>query len=595
MQLTQKALRFICLAAAGALLAAPLVATAAGAGAAVPDSIAAAPAAGTQLKAGAAKMVISGLMGTDDASYPKLNEFPLEDLYLRAIVVENNGERVAFIAADLSGIDEKVWAEANPRVAAALGIPETHVVMTSTHVHSDRPQGFDANPGGGRYGAAKIGDWAVELVTKALANLEPAEVGYGTGELNLSVNRDTIDRATKKWTQAGDFDYGVTDPELNVLTFYRTADRSPIAAYFAYPMHPVTGYLTQNTSGDFPAAASRYIEKAFGDKNVVAVYNQGAGGDLNPRWLRAGTNVLASRSGVDITGYELVRENVEAPIRNNAVETKRPDAEVLRDLFRYESAVGAIIGEETIRVMTYPEERMTNPTIWSERDTVTCPGRIRLDNAREGVPGEYTYDGAPDVKLRTGALAIGNVLIAQVNAEIYVKIGLRIKNQSPLGKTMVVTVANGKADSGYVLDYQSEYHQTFQALGSKLKPGCAEEALADSITKMTTKYVTQSATPMTPKTVDVAATAKTQCVAGSPYLAVSVVNNEKVAVDVKIATPYGTKLFGDVAPGKSAANTFAVRGADAVPNAVTVTARPSDHTDNRVTAVKPAHEKPTCQ
>jgi len=490
------------LAAAAALIALPLVTTATGATPGVGiTTAAAAPGAqpttapvavpiGTDLKVGAAKMVISGLLGNADPSYPGLGEFPSEDLYMRAIVVENNGERAAFITAELSGIDEEPWSQASARVAAALGVPEENIVMTSTHTHADRPQGFDDNPGGGRYGGAEIGNWAVQVATDAMNSMEPAQIGYDTGELHLNINRDTIDPETKKWTQAGDVD-GATDTELNVLTFYRTADQSPIATYFAYPMHPVNGYLTNNTSGDFPAAASRYIERAFGDDTMVAAYNQGAAGDLNPRWLRAGTNVMASRSGADITGYELDREDVEAPIRNKEVEVTRPDPEVLRDLYRYMEGLGAVIGEETIRVMSTTEQRMDDPTIWSERQTVTCPGRVRLDDAREGVPGEYTYEGAPDVALRTGALAIGDVLIGQVNAEIYSTIGLRIKEESPLTKTMVVTVANGKADSGYVADYQSEYHQTFQVIGSKLAPGCAEGALVDSITGMATEYTTE--------------------------------------------------------------------------------------------------------
>ncbi|MDR1151641.1 MAG: hypothetical protein LBK72_04055, partial [Bifidobacteriaceae bacterium] len=302
--------------------------------------------ADTGLKVGAAKMVISGLMGTDDLTYPNLNEYELEKLWMRAIVIENNGERAALIAADLSGIDEGPWAEMWPKVAEAIDAPEENIVITSTHVHSDRPQGFDNNPGGGRYGRTMMGTWAETLATEALANLQPARMGYGTGELHLAINRDTIDPVTKKWTQAGDIN-GVTDTDLNVLTFYSAGTDLPIATYFAYPMHPVNGYLTQNTSGDFPAAASRYIENAFGG-DMVAVYNQGAGGDINPRWLRAGTNVLASLSGVSIPGYELVREDVEAPIRNNEVTTTRPDPDVLRELFDYEQAIGAVIGEEAI-------------------------------------------------------------------------------------------------------------------------------------------------------------------------------------------------------------------------------------------------------
>lgn len=330
-------------------------------------------------------MLISDKTGRDDPSYPKLGEFPSEELYMRAIVIENDGERAALVSADLIFYREKPSVETSQRLAAALDAPEENIVITTTHVHSDRPQGSDTYPDGILTAEEQFGDWAVDLVNEAVANLESAEIGYDTGELHLSINRDTISKQTKKWTQAGDVN-GLTDDELNVLTFYRAADQSPIATYFAYSMHPVNGFLSNNTSGDFPSAASRYIERAFGN-DMVAVYNQGAAGDQNPRWLRTGTNVMASRSGVDITGYEMNREDVEAPIRNKEVEATRPDPDELRELYRYMEALGTIIGEETIRVMSTTDQRMDNPTIWSKRDLVTCPGRIRLDNAREGVPG----------------------------------------------------------------------------------------------------------------------------------------------------------------------------------------------------------------
>ena len=447
-----------------------------------------APPPGDDFRVGASKMVISGLTGKDDPTYPKLGEYDVEDLYMRAIVVENNGVRAALLSADLSGIDEGPWAAALPRVAALLGTDPTNVVMTSTHTHSDRPQGYDNNPGGGRYGAAQLGDWAIALIQEALTELEPAEMAYSTGELHLSVNRDVIDPVTNKWTQAGDFD-GTTDPELNVLTFYRTSDATPIATYFAYPMHPVSGYLSNNTSGDFPAAASRYIEKAFGDEDTVALYNQGAAGDLNPRWLRPGTNVMASRSGLEVTGFEMNRESVEAPIRDGDVATTRPSEDVLRQLFAYQQSMGAIIGEEAIRVISTAGARDADPTIWSSSDLFTCPGRIRVDNAREGVPGVYTYDGAPDVTLRSGALVLGDTLIAGINAEVFVNIGLKVKAESPIANTMVVTVANGKSASGYVPDYLSESHLSFQVLGSRLKPGCAEGAIAYSLTALADSFL----------------------------------------------------------------------------------------------------------
>ncbi|MCB7135078.1 glycoside hydrolase family 2 TIM barrel-domain containing protein [Cellulosimicrobium marinum] len=99
--------------------------------------------------------------------------------------------------------------------------------------------------------------------------------------------------------------------------------------------------------------------------------------------------------------------------------------------------------------------------------------------------------------------------------------------------------------------------------------------------------------PEEPQGVAVTATAEVRCLAGRPYLAVRVVNDDDVPVDVEIVTPYGTKTFAGVAPGKNAYQSFAVRGAEPQADAVTVTARPSDGTGGE-TVVGPEHEAPAC-
>ena len=464
-------------AAAAALLIAavglsPLVASAAPGEAPVREPISAPAAAQSDLRAGAARVDITPAA---DPAYPALGQYEHEQLNVRAIVFENRGVRAALIGADLSGIDEPVWADAVQRIADELQTPVENIVISSTHSHSAYPAG-PTDPAAPRYGTEIIAAKALEAVKAARAELEPARVGYDSGTAALNVNRDAIDPVTKQWTQAANLD-GPVDHEVAVLTFTRP-DGSPIATYANYAMHPVNGYLSGAVSGDFAAATSRYVEQAFGD-DVVAVFTQGASGDVNPRWLRAGTNVLASQSGTPITGYELTREDVEAPVRNGEVPTQPADPAVVGQLFDYMQAVGLVLGEEVIRVMTHTEPLTVEPTIWAGQDIATCPGRTRLDDAREGVAGQY--EDGPDVDLRLGVLGIGDVALATADAEVYTRIGLRVKEESPLTKTMFVTLANGKAASGYVPDDESFGHQTFQVLGSKLKPGCAEDAIVEGV------------------------------------------------------------------------------------------------------------------
>ena len=59
-------------------------------------------------------------------------------------------------------------------------------------------------------------------------------------------------------------------------------------------------------------------------------------------------------------------------------------------------------------------------------------------------------------------------------------IAQRLKKESPFTDTLVVTLADGAANSGYIPSDDAYGHNTFQVLGSRLKPGCAENAIVNS-------------------------------------------------------------------------------------------------------------------
>jgi neutral ceramidase len=144
------------------------------------------------------------------------------------------------------------------------------------------------------------------------------------------------------------------------------------------------------------------------------------------------------------------------------------------------SAMGAIIGEASIEIMhtkTAPID--ANVSIWGGSKTFSCPGRDRVDtSARQGVLPEYK-DGAP-VEIKVGALRLGDIEIVMVNGEVYNEISTRLKSQAPSSKMMMVTLANGMAKSGYIYSNEAGSHLTFQVIGSRLKPGCAEDKIVET-------------------------------------------------------------------------------------------------------------------
>jgi neutral ceramidase len=445
---------------------------------------ASAPAKAQSLRVGAARIDITP---ATDPAHPPSGKYAHEKLYLRAIVLDSGASRAALVGADQGMLFESVWAAASKQVAAELQCPVENVVLSMTHTHSAwgpgdqpfRPIGKAGGPPSGPdLGAPPppIVGRILDAVKEAKAKLQPARVGFGHGLSHLNVSRDNIDADTHLWTQAPNLD-GPSDKTVAVIKF-ESLEGEPIAVYMTYAMHPVNGYLSDVISADFCGAASRHVEQAYGDR-LVAVFAQGASGDQNPLYLRASTNVMASRYGARVTGDVMTREKVEAPLRDGKVQAHAADPQALDVMEKVMESEGVLLGEEVIRVMTNTRRMDPAPVLTAAQTTLTCPGRKRLDDAREGLPGRYE-DGDP-VHIRLGLLRIGDIALCSANAEIYTAIGLKLKAASPLAETLLVTVANGMANSGYVPNDAAFGAYSFQVLGTRLKPGCAEDGIVNGL------------------------------------------------------------------------------------------------------------------
>ena len=88
---------------------------------------------------------------------------------------------------------------------------------------------------------------------------------------------------------------------------------------------------------------------------------------------------------------------------------------------------------------------------------------------------------APSLVLSSVTPLLRNVALTTVDAEVYSAIARRLKEQSPVADTMMVTLANGMANSGYIPNDAAFDALTFQVLSSRLKPGCAETVIVNGL------------------------------------------------------------------------------------------------------------------
>jgi hypothetical protein len=142
-------------------------------------------------------------------------------------------------------------------------------------------------------------------------------------------------------------------------------------------------------------------------------------------------------------------------------------------------SMGQFLGEEVMHVMRGIERPSVAAPLHGSVLTVRCPGRERTNEGRAGFEG--TYKEGPPVEIRLGLLRIGDVAIGAVNAEVFSPIAARLKRESPYKATMLTTLTNGAARSGYIPDDASFGKLTFEVLSSRLQPGCAESAIVNGI------------------------------------------------------------------------------------------------------------------
>lgn len=208
---------------------------------------------------------------------------------------------------------------------------------------------------------------------------------------------------------------------------------------------------------------------------MVALWTSGAAGDQNPLYWRLGEPAIAAQKRPQLAAAGGNPHDVIALA--NFVEATI-DPKTLQLGTRLINSIGQLLGEEVIRVLDNITRTTAKIRIWGAQRMLTCPGRRRLDNGREGAPGVYE-DGDP-VNLRLGLLVIGTVAFAAVAGEPYTAIGQQVKQMAPYGHTMMVTLANGRS-VGYIPDDAAYARHTFQVLSTRLKQGYAEQAIVNTL------------------------------------------------------------------------------------------------------------------
>ncbi|MCL6641599.1 MAG: neutral/alkaline non-lysosomal ceramidase N-terminal domain-containing protein, partial [Candidatus Rokubacteria bacterium] len=218
------------------------------------------------LRAGFAKVVITPPVGTPMEGYSArqgVSQGVHDDLYARALVIDDGATRAAIVGCDLLGVDRRLVAAARARAAEAGAAPADHIMIGATHTH--------AGPAGLRF---DVDEALCEMTSRLIAGaivaaareLRPAVLKAGRSALDtVSQNRRHPD-----WP---------IETRLDVLLFDSPdpVREPPVAAVVNYACHATVLYHTNlQLSADYAGYAVRTVERLTGAPVAASDLRAGA-------------------------------------------------------------------------------------------------------------------------------------------------------------------------------------------------------------------------------------------------------------------------------------------------------------------------------
>jgi hypothetical protein len=376
-----------------------------------------------------------------------------DELQARCLVLDNGNTRLAIVVVDNVGIPRRVLDEAKRLARQRSGIPAERILVASTHTHSAATARGSERLGGAEpldryqsFVATRIADG----IQRALNNMEPARIGWGSGSLPGQVfNRRWFmkpgphlnnpfggtDRVRMN-PPAGSPDLlkpaGPTDPEIGFFSVSSDSGR-PIALLANYSLHYVGGVPEGHVSADYFGAFARRMVSLLGRADddsraapFVPMLSNGTSGDVNNIDVRGGHKRLA-----DYARMELVANQVAAEV-----------FKAMQAIEYHESVPLRMIQRE----LALETRRPTPAVVAWAREILSRPEGATSPFPRERIYAERTLrmiDTPSQIEVPLQALRIGDLALVTIPFEVFVEIGLELKAKSPFPRTFVVSLANG--------------------------------------------------------------------------------------------------------------------------------------------------------
>lgn len=403
-----------------------------------------------------------------------------DELHARCLVLDDGRMQVALVIVDNTVIDREIFERAKQRVQDAIGFPASRILAAATHSHST-PQGVAIT---GSREEREYHDFIVSRIAdgirRAVNNLAPARVGWGSGRKPEFVfNRRWLVKADAQvpnpFGETGEqvqmnppagspglvAPASAVDPEVSVLSLQH-ADGRPLAVLANYGLHYVggtAGLVSADYFGAFADQLQHLLAPARQDPPFVGILANGTSGDVN-------SNDFSRRPDRSLRPYVRIQQ-VAGSV---AAEVQR-----VYQMIEHHAWVPLAMEEGELRLAV---RRPTAARLaWAQKVWAETPDKSQL--GRKEVYARETLEVAKypaTVPVKLQAIRIGGLGIAAAPCEVFAATGLQIKSQSPLKQTFTISLANGY--NGYLptpRDHELGGYETWLARSSYLEVSASEK------------------------------------------------------------------------------------------------------------------------
>ncbi|MBN1257902.1 MAG: hypothetical protein JXA52_09390 [Planctomycetes bacterium] len=323
----------------------------------------------------------------------------------------------------------------------------------------------------------------LQALAAAQARLQPVQFKAGTGELvGHACNR-------RFFMKDGSIKYnpgamnpeivrpaGPVDPEVGFILFSSVPENRPVASLSSFAMHVCTiegaaareGEEMSVYAADYPFCLQLALEKEFG-KDFVSIFGQGACGDINhvdvSRNDQKGDRAETARHGEGIARVMLASLPAAEPAQQPALAVRVETIQVPLKSFTKEELEWGKHGGGSNLYNEAPRMRDTR------RGNILMVEELRQQS--------------PTQTIEVQAFRLSeDIAFVALPGELFVEIGMAIKEGSPFKYTQVITIANDWFRGDYIptrAAIEQEVRNSYNILDSRFGPECSEMIIATSL------------------------------------------------------------------------------------------------------------------